>query len=572
MSAVTAVASTFVHTALLVDDQARSRPTLPNAAEPIELPPEHGIFESAGGSEVLEDLPDEDVAEEWHGIDSGAIVDSFADRTVACAVLSPNGGTDADRARALSLAAAADIVIFDWLINPAKGGEGSTDPGLGMVRTSASLIRDLASADLHTGGRLRLICVYTGNPDLDEVIDQVQQVLGEVFGAARVSVEQEARRVLAPHMQVLVVSKPRGSEAPAGVAEADLPAQLIDAFDRFAADGLLPRVALSAISAVRQGAHRVVARFDPSMDPAYLSHRAMVGPVVGEDFALQLIASELFAVLASAEVESAVHQTGIDERLSHYFTDLTTPRKLAKYATSKPVEVSGESAHAVLSRGLETAGPLKLPDGQPKALAGYPSITSVAYEADEAVDRAVAADKRFAMLSCLARSPDFEGPDLRPPVLRLGTLLVCHAEAESGNDVSGFWLCLQPLCDSVRLPDGVQFPLLPLTVVAGEGVAFDFVAPQPGIADQSDPHCLAVGSARFRDIRMRRFDPDSAERVVAARWQSDAGWGLDDTEGRRYRWLGELRSDLAHRTVASLSARLSRIGLDQSEYLRLSQA
>jgi hypothetical protein len=507
--------------------------------------------------------------EEPHAIDSGAVVDAFADLSVACAVLAPDGVTREDRTRALALATTADIVVFDWLLNPPATTRASGVSGPGSPRTSASLIRELAAADVASGGRLRLLCIYTGNSDLDNIVNQVGQALGEVFTARQIVIDLPRSRIHAPNMLVLVVRKPHRDTSGVGVLESELPHQLVDEFYRFAADGLLPRLALGAISAVRESAHRVVARFDPSMDPAYLSHRALVGQLTGEEFALQLIAGELFAVLASAQVEAEVHQSRVEERLDDYFMDMTKPRTITKTASgSGSISVTATSARQVLSEGRDTAQ-LMTPDDQLRPLKGYASITSLALDFPDAIERATMPDHRLAMLSCLGRSPEFDGPSLRPPVLRLGTILRCHSAAFGASDNWAFWLCLQPLCDSVRLPQPARFPMLPLRDTSRDpSRSFDFVVPQLDPELRGMPFRLSVEGQRFRDICMFQFDPDPTDLIVSAAWgASSPGWAFTDIEERQYVWMGDLRLDLAHRTAANLSARLSRIGLDQSEFL-----
>jgi hypothetical protein len=563
-----------VYSALLVDDLARSDVTQGAPLTPVATPAESLIFTDPDGVKDEADPSDQDPSEqgsdEPHEINSAAVVDAFADLSVACAVLAPDGVTAGDRDRALALATTADIVIFDWLLVPSVGAAAPEASGPGLSRTSASLIKAVAQNDVASGGRLRLMCIYTGNADLGSIVRQVEGVLGEVFPSELILADVDRSRVTAPNMLIVVVPKPRPENSATSVDEGSLPRLLVNEFNRFAADGLLPRVALGAISAVREGAHRVVARFDASMDPAYLSHRALVGQLNGEEFALRLIASELFTVLASAQVEEAVHQLQVDDEVDRYFETTTLPRKVLKGPnSSNTVDVTADSARDVLSVGCDRAS-LKLQlDGNPKSVKDYPSITSIAYDASDAVEQASRADERLAMLSCLARSPEYDGPSLRPPVLALGSILRSRSDVSCASDIWDYWLCLQPLCDSVRLGEPTQFPLLPLKDVSRKPTAsFDFIVPQ--IKPESGPNevvRLSTEGRRFRDVKMVLFDPDAAERLVRSTWGTESpGWAFDGRD-QTYTWLGDLRLDLAHRTASNVAVHMSRIGLDQSEYL-----
>ena len=76
-------------------------------------------------------------------------------------------------------------------------------------------------------------------------------------------------------------------------------------------NGLLRTVALAGITTIRENAHRVLARFDETLDAAYLGHRILLPhPPDAEDHLVAALGSELVSILdedrpgAHADIEA----------------------------------------------------------------------------------------------------------------------------------------------------------------------------------------------------------------------------------------------------------------------------
>ena len=62
--------------------------------------------------------------------------------------------------------------------------------------------------------------------------------------------------------------------------------------------GLLRTVALAGIATIRENAHKILARFDQTLDAAYLGHRILLPhPPDAEDHLVAALGSELLSVL-----------------------------------------------------------------------------------------------------------------------------------------------------------------------------------------------------------------------------------------------------------------------------------
>ncbi|MFG1757473.1 response regulator receiver domain [Micromonospora echinofusca] len=574
----------FLRNVILVDDRAlvgNSEATAGADPEPIEVTvpdevaaqldvvgPDDGCDSSSGIivppqvtlSNALDDSLDEVSLGPSGDIDTAALVDAFADLGISCAILAPETAGGKDRRRILQLANRSDIVIMDWILASRDGSHRVN---------SDLLIREIVERDKSAGGRLRLLCVYTTDPDLGAVQRTIQQSLETVYKSEEISVTESRERFLicAPHLRVVIYGKPsRRIRDEHVVPEAELPARLVEDFNEFS-QGLLSGLVLHSLGVVKDEAHRLLARFPDNMDAPYLAHRALVGPVQAEQFALQLVADELGSLLTSANVQTAVHQAEVEKRL----TVLLPSQRISR-------DVGGNGSTVDLDRDSVIRFFAEVPDEkkvQQSNGTDYPlkklRYTSLLVEPPESASEL---DHAFAALSCLSRNPKFEPENSPMPMLSLGTLLQKivepRAEADGEHTVSAeYFLCLQPLCDTVRLSGATRFPFIPLERRLEGQKPFNVVTFAPGAAGSLSERCyLSTSGKKIRDLRMFQFAPNG-EGVVAAVWDPAGGWVFRDVDGNDFWWLGDLRTDHGHRMAGTFGSMLGRVGLDESEWLRL---
>jgi len=143
------------------------------------------------------------------------------------------------------------------------------------------------------------------------------------------------------------------------------------------------------------------------------------------------------------------------------------------------------------------------------------------------------------------------------PVLSLGTVLKTGAAAEAR-----YWMCQQPVCDSLRLKQRTAFPLLPLEIVAA-GKPFHLVV-KPADADSVRLRLLS----KPMDLQMEKFDPTDVDRGTVAATLDAGEWVFRAASGLRYRWIADLKPQHALWFADLLSRQMRRVGLVQSEWLR----
>ena len=149
-----------------------------------------------------------------------------------------------------------------------------------------------------------------------------------------------------------------------------------------------------------------------------------------------------------------------------------------------------------------------------------------------------------------------------PPTLWLGTVVARRGQADDKGQAAQL-VCLRPRCDSVRLNKKTSFAFLPV----GE--------PRGG---QEQLIVKADDSYRRRGIgldasgwEVRVFEPDAGRHsVVARKVDSSEAFVFTDADGNEYDWLGELKGEFAQRIAQVFAGTLSRVAVDESEWLRRS--
>ena len=316
--------------------------------------------------------------------------------------------------------------------------------------------------------------------------------------------------------------------------------------------GLVSAVAIQALSALRRDTHRIVEKLGPSLDPGYLGHRvAQPRPTDSEDHLTEMVAAELASILADSKVGTKADRHAINLWLR--WASKSRKLKPGQLLSVDP-KLTVPQIKKMLQDGLgdedrfdgHVSGAKQRSKTQLRGIR-EDATKLFALSNSEAGD----SDGVFAarmMLRTTYRNPRRE--------LRLGTIIFRR---------SRYFLCVQPVCDSVRLSTGrpTSFPFLPL-VVAKAGDKIDLVVPHP-LRKEWVPLSL---QRKPRTIEMIEFEP-TGDGVVPA-YKQGASYRFISSNGG-YQWVGDLKPHFAHRVASELGHQFSRIGLTEPEVLRLSR-
>lgn len=458
------------------------------------------------------------------------LVNAMADHGITCSILTPSGGLDEDSAaRVHRLARRTDILILDW--------------NLGAGATSAPLIRQVLADDELAGGRLRLIVVYTAEVSIENLIRDLMEEIGEG------SVVRNEDAVSGAHFRVCFVKKrPIGLDyvgVEGGLSPSELAERALDEFDNLAGSGLLQRLALRTVSEVRDQAHHLLTRFDSSLDPAFIGHRAQTSHREAVLFSLDLLGTELAALVRASDISEMLSSEMVSDRIDSLLGD----RKSARHWNAKAASAGKEVAAEAIRKFLGT------PNADTRSAAGVkpgdPSVSSLLV--DDGSDFAnlqasvTRVEQSFALLASLVRSSQYDQPRLANPVLEFGVVV----RQPSGD----YLMCLQPLCDSVRVDatDGKDFIFLPL-VSSDSDLRFSIM-----VWDE-EPRPLNAGP--LSGMTTHRFLGNPVSGVVNAS-SHGASRKFLTPDGAALEWVGTVRESHARRIMHSLVTQLTRVGLDE---------
>jgi hypothetical protein len=527
----------FLQTVVIVDDRALPDPDRQEKAEePDEGPPD--LSGGTGITELQTPSDDGSVADE---LPAREVIGAFAARGLVCAILHPDDAVDVKLVKA---AARADLLVVDWVIHDSHGTR------------ALELIADVLRQDEQDGNhRLRVIAVYTGQSDLGSVADALEGSLANAYQGSTLDRVDGALSMTKGPVRLTVFAKehvkapvPGGSSS--RVKFEELPERLASEFMSLT-QGLVSGVALGALSALRKDTHRILDNLGPDLDAGYLGHRvAQMRPIDAELHLTDLVAAEFRSILADAEVGGKADLDAI--RLWLTWTIKETGLKPGRLFEFAP-DVSRAQLIRMLKDGLGDDEKL---EEQRLALSGtgkgkmkeVRKAATKMFSVDTASSQA--SDGQFSarmMLRTIYGRPRRE--------LHLGTIVFLKDR---------FLICVQPVCDSVRLdPDqDVAFPFLLLAPPQRERI--DLIVPHPTTGAWTP---LAL-TRKPNGIEMIIFRP-TASGVVPV-YKNRSGYHFKSTRFT-YRWVADLKPEFAHRVANELGQQFSRIGLDEPELLRLSR-
>lgn len=508
------IAERFLLTAVIVDDEAEI-PASPTPAESLRTPDRRTIGnapeEMRGSSEATA-----------NSLDARTLVDTFAKLGLICAVIVPPKEESPAADTVMPVAKRADIVILDWRLHQDDGN------------TTIGLLTDLLKDG--EASRLRLVAIYTGQYNLSQIGETLKLELAKQGWEFR---SNKQTVVLSyGHCRIVIYAKAGtqlGSELrDRAISESDIPNRLIGDFAAMT-KGLLPGIALTSLAAMRDNAHRVLDSFSADLDPAFLAHRACLSsPEDSQQHMVSLLESELNAIMHDAMME--VNPAGFDAVSEWLYSNLSQDVKFKFPKT----ELSFTDVLRLLKEGIE-----------PSSLKGqdYRSLSSKfanSGNGSEDLDHQLAWMFNFRTVS-----------NSLPPTLQLGTAL----QQDDPDGECGFFLCVRPRCDSVRLQSDERFPLLPLISPKQKQTQLVVKNAQSGYKRLS----VCTNPSKWL---LPRFTPDDSKECVVAEKAADGQFFFTCTDGMRFKWLGDLKADFAQRVAQHFASGLSRVATDNSEWLR----
>ncbi|WHQ75054.1 response regulator receiver domain [Pantoea sp. Lij88] len=518
-----------------------------------------GIANISLASSTIRDRLEKEV----HNLDYQDLSLAFAEYGINCSGFIPDVHrfkTIEDAAENITLSAKrVDATILDWRMDENFGAE------IGSL-AKASILKILQH-DKNQHGRLRLIVIYTAEPNIAEITGNIAKTLQSVdFSVLTNGNNINFDNADLEFCQITVIEKKATAK--------ELREEVVSLFTELTI-GLLPNATLSTLSELRDKTHHILHTFSRDLDPAYLSHviGLLSSPKVREnaeevalDYAAELIAEELKSMIQiSHPLKLSLEKNRIIDWLSHVnmendddFFEIVVGDESGKVGSSRMKELIAATENEQIDTILQS---------EPKIISkGQDSLSFFERNRIQVNLKNGTTDshEKLSIIECKRR----DGLSLTnlayAPNIKLGSII---------KDKKGkYYICLQPLCDSVRLSSDASFLFLAVKEVKEPTGKFTHV-----IQSKTGENIRLMARCSTQCIRKFDLKRNKTTRTVKASNQAGSNEYIIQCKKEsggieELFWVGELKNNVAQAISNHVAASISRIGLDTNEWLRLSSS
>lgn len=288
-------AQEFLQTAVFIDDRIYERKDR-SVGEPktISVPKQRKKVTKSTGKTASEPVVSDDPAEP-NEYPSHDIVMSFAKKQIICSPYQPQRGAKVSPTSDIFLLCrSADIVIVDWDMYGDRG-ERALELIDGLIQQAVNDVPE----------QLRLILVYTQEINLRYIADQLYEKVSASIREELNPLQEEGG--LAFHTlnsRVVVLGKASRDRSHLSneyenhvVEEKKLADEAVKQFAKLAS-GLLHAAVLLGLAGIKKNSRKILSKFNVTLDPAFLTHRAMCWPEEdASTHVIPLLVSEIESVL-----------------------------------------------------------------------------------------------------------------------------------------------------------------------------------------------------------------------------------------------------------------------------------
>ena len=474
--------------------------------------------------------------------DASKISSVFAQKGKLCSIFAPT--SEKDLQTCSSLFAKSDVVVLDWylvlkkeqLIGNEEDDADSEEPrGFYTTKLINNIIEDAGDK------KLKLIIVYTGETDLIGITESLYNGI-----TMKDKFDKNDCRIYSSNVSILICAKYKDDDQFKHNPELknkivkyeDLPEFITEKFSNFVG-GLLPDFAMSAITTIRDNTSNILGVFSKDNDPAFLAQYVSI-PDSNDAISMlpQIFGSAMTDLIDSSNFD---FKTWIDKWLTQKFRK-QYPTKIGKNQINinkTNIQNIVNSTEAEFKSKLKNEfGDIKGNEDELKKDAI--NLFRISYQ-----------KPNYKLAKLIQYSNPFSPSQKKR--LTTGTI-VKYKKTNRWH----FLLCIQQRCDSVRIAkeEARSFLFLPLQQ-KGKGEA---------VVVEENKH-LIVDNKSYA-IELHKFKPIETDVQILAKPQGDQ-YVFTDIENKQYIWVAELKDMFAQHIVSAYASQLSRVGIDNSEWIRL---
>ncbi len=560
-------AAKFLQTAVYFDDQAY----FPNGEQtdtPTELihPPTR---ENPITNTVQEDEHDEVLVESSspHKVNLKPVIEGFAQYGICCSVLSPGGRETFinQESYQFQLAQRSDIVIIDWKLFP-------SDDGSIPLQFIKHLVDDCSTPKQD---KIKLVVIYTGERELTPIVERIEAKLAinEQRSTERCEEHTDPAQKYDVHLskiQISVYRKNNRAEGttlePREIRFKDLAENVIKQFATMN-KGLVSILALDTLYEIRNNTSKLLSKFSPELDPAFLTHRALLENPCDADLQLaSLVGNEILTIIEDAEINKRNSRA---EKISSW-VDYRIAQGYDPFIYLLPENLNDNRLKEQVRDNSSTIFRAICTSGVTKAYTEHSYLKWIK-KSQENIDkmhqlsRVITGSENIPENDALAALMVMKHSYItqEAPKLRLGTVL-----ERDGN----YWLCLQPLCDSTRINEKCdycrKFPLLDLQTRIKDGKKKYNLT----IMDNNKTVKLCY-QAKHYNCQTIEFNACKESCEVTAESINNHGKSVwvfrANPHRKKYTYVGTIKYEVAKKIALEIGNNLQRIGLDESEWQRI---
>lgn len=495
-------------------------------------------------------------AQSVQDFDATSVMSIFASKGKLCAIYTPE--TIGNEKLVSTLLSKADAIVLDWdmrlnpkqsvceksdIETPTTGNADEADDEADDPRgaLACKILRDITT----TTFGIKVILIYTGDIHLTEICTTVKECLENS------TYDQETLSVTTDNIIIAIRAKWQNSDEQFKhnpqlkqfiVKYEDLPQCITNQYVRLT-NGLISNFALRALTTIRKNTPQILSVFSPLLDSGYIAHKASME--FSEDARILLIKlfGDALSDLLSGEMPSTFEWTEswIDDNINDENVTIggvsirRTPELLKSILACNKTTIADKIAEIRPSK-LSNKDIKKIKNSGPAITDLFKTNTS----------NLALSNIRFAELT---HHKNIFTPTPLTPVLSLGSII-----RYSEDNEDKLLICIQQRCDSVRIQQKRTFLFLPL-----------FKDGKNPIMINGQKYCP---SRKSFDIRTIEFTPSENTTIISA-IQKGGKFIFQSDNQEEYEWIVDLKAMHAQRIANEYCAQLGRIGLDESEWLRL---
>ena len=553
-------AEQYLQTVVLIDDRIDNRIEKKfdegeqgKANQSIKAPPEIGRkrvlkSENPSSDQDHREFKGEDDFDEPNEGSFQEVQNEFAKKRIICSLFQPERNASFDeQSEIYKICSAADVSIIDWDLGDASGIRATNLVG--------SLINQSRKDVPH---QLRLVLIYTLEDDLQGVANKISENLVQ---RCELCVDENSEKFVlkTENARVVVLGRPQNPTSQEfsenRVPESQLADRTISEFSKLAS-GLLQGIVLRGIARLRENNLRILTRFHKDLDIPFLIHRALLLPDQTFDQIIPLLTDEINSVLDDTLGEAPL---GTGSCVKSILNDWCGKNWKEKECTK--LEIDGEAKGLDFVKDVFCNGP----EFQYNNFNLSHLIDEKEHGPPQWKERKV--DNLVEYL--LGSSPVAHCHE------KLGSLMIQRVKYENTRRAlhlgvivreldfkKRYLLCLQPICDSVRME--------------GTTRAFVFSTLNETTDTKRFTHCVIDAKDKVIQLEYR----PKVSRVFVSNFQSDSDavcankddagrFIFKDEDENGYEWIAELKTQYAQGASEQFGRELSRVGLTESEWLRL---